>query len=120
MVSQIRASAPRVLATAPMVRLWLISVVLLGLPSVSPGDESVVGTSRFARPPRDDRYAGYYVGGSRPFFGEGRDSTTEGTWGWDYSGFLIPKRIALQWNHGARKPAPRGTYATERHPRSAR
>lgn len=103
-----------------MVRLLPAGVLLLGLASVSLGDESVVGTSRFARAPRDDRYAGYYVGGSRPFFGEGRDTATEGTWGWDYSGFLIPKRIALQWNHGARKPGPQGTYATDRHHRSGR
>lgn len=81
-------------------------------------DRPLMATSRMARPPRDDRYVGYYVGGSRALRGESRDTITEGTWGWDYSGILFPKRVALSWSHRTGKQGPHGTYATERQHRS--
>jgi hypothetical protein len=57
------------------------------------------------------RYCGYYVGGGAPFRGEGR-LEHEGTWGWDYVGILIPRRVWLQWWHG--KPqGGAGAYKTD-------
>ena len=58
-------------------------------------------------PSRTSRYGGYLVGGGVPVLGEG-PYPCEGTWGWDYRGF-VPKLIALHWSHG-RKQGGLGAY----------
>ncbi len=57
-------------------------------------------------------YEGYYVGGGSPYHGEGR-CRTEGTWGWDYVGWHLPRRVALGWNHGRREQGGTGAYETD-------
>jgi len=51
---------------------------------------------------------GYYVGGGSVFGGRDR-CATEGTWGWDYSGF---GSAALNWTRG-RYQGGGGTYRVE-------
>jgi hypothetical protein len=56
---------------------------------------------------------GYYVGGGSAWhWGEPR-KLNEGTWGWDYKGFGLPKHIALQWSHGRRYQGGTGAYKTD-------
>src|SRR5687768_2155646 len=57
-------------------------------------------------------YGGYYVGGGTPTRGSGR-SSEDGTWGWDYSGILFPKRIALNWTAKGRPQGGTGAYKTD-------
>ena len=57
-------------------------------------------------------YGGYYVGGGTPTRGTGR-CIEDGTWGWDYSGILFPKRIALNWTAKGRYQGGTGTYKTD-------
>ena len=65
-----------------------------------------------ARPSDTPAYGGYYVGGGAAFHGEPR-GPCEGTWGWDYSGFLIHRRVALDWFHGWRSQGGTGAYKTD-------
>ncbi|HZL88090.1 MAG TPA: hypothetical protein VFB96_06905 [Pirellulaceae bacterium] len=64
-----------------------------------------------AHPSDTGRYCGYYVGGGAAWHGEGRYAH-EGTWGWDYHGFILPKRVALLWWHGHLQSGT-GAYATD-------
>ena len=57
-------------------------------------------------------YGGYYVGGGTPTSGAGR-CLDDGTWGWDYSGILFPKRIALNWTAKGRSQGGTGVYKTD-------
>ena len=57
-------------------------------------------------------YGGYYVGGGTPTRGAGRASE-DGTWGWDYSGILFPKRIALNWTAKGLHQGGTGAYKTD-------
>ncbi len=57
-------------------------------------------------------YGGYYVGGGTPTRGAGR-CIEDGTWGWDYSGILFPKRIALNWTAKGRFQGGTGAYKTD-------
>jgi hypothetical protein len=108
-------------------RLWemastgLAFVLLAGLANAS--DQSCAvedGAARaghpervacFAVPTDTGHYVGYYVGGGAPCLGEPR-CRDEGTWGWDYSGLLLPKRVILQWYHGRRYQGGIGAYRT--------
>jgi hypothetical protein len=68
----------------------------------------------WAVPSDTGHYLGYYVGGGcgRPLKGEQRRAD-EGTWGWDYQGWLVPRRVMLQWWHGRRSQGGTGAYNTE-------
>jgi hypothetical protein len=67
----------------------------------------------YARPSDTGRYVGYYVGGGNPCYRHGQDRNPwEGTWGWDYRGFCLPSRIALDWFHG-RYQGGQGAYRTD-------
>jgi hypothetical protein len=57
-------------------------------------------------------YGGYYVGGGTPTKGAGR-CIEDGTWGWDYSGMVFPKRIALNWTAKGRYQGGTGAYKTD-------
>ena len=57
-------------------------------------------------------YGGYYVGGGTPTRGAGR-YPEDGTWGWDYSGILFPKRIALNWTAKGHFQGSTGAYKTD-------
>src|SRR5262245_9854175 len=108
---------------------WLFSIILgLGLTGLCPqwamagGKPQVIDHSatRAGNPqnvawwavPSEARHdIGYYVGGGAPCRGDAR-ALDEGTWGWDYSGFLLPHRVALNWWHGRRYQGGVGAYRT--------
>lgn len=56
-------------------------------------------------------YGWYYVGGGTLFRGD-RPSPQEGTFGWDYRGFILPKLVQLGWSHGRRYQGGGGAYRT--------
>ena len=66
----------------------------------------------YAMPSDTGRYIGYYVGGGAAYHGDPR-ALNEGTWGWDYKGFCLPRHIALQWWHGRRYQGGSGAYKTD-------
>ena len=77
--------------------------------------------SKYARPSVSSHYGGYFFGGGsarrnfgRVFGGTETRNRNEGTWGWDYTGPLSLRRVALKWWHGRRQQAGAGSYATER------
>jgi hypothetical protein len=65
----------------------------------------------YAHPGRSPRETGYYVGGGAALHGACR-CCDEGTWGWDYAGW-IPRRIQLNWWHGKRYQGGTGAYKTD-------
>lgn len=69
----------------------------------------------FAAPSNTPAYEGGYVGGGASHHGEAR-GPEEGTWGWDYVGTHLPRRVFLRWAHGG--PAQDGNpYYTPDFPR---
>ncbi|MEQ9379575.1 MAG: hypothetical protein RJP95_01840 [Pirellulales bacterium] len=68
--------------------------------------------SWLARPSNTPKYYGDYVGGGTAIGGDPR-TLQEGTWGWDYDGYVFPARIWLQWSHGRRYQGGTGAYKTE-------
>jgi hypothetical protein len=80
------------------------------------GDHARAGCAmdvrRFAIPSNTKYYGGYQVGGGAAIGGAG-PTLEEGVWGWDYSGILFPKRIALNWSHGKRYQGGTGAYRTD-------
>ncbi len=65
----------------------------------------------YARPSNTCDYDGYRVGGgvvhgSTPF-------PSDGTWGWDYFGAVLSRRIDLGWSHGDRYQAGQGAYRAD-------
>jgi hypothetical protein len=68
--------------------------------------------ARHAQPSNTPSDSGYYVGGGAPFHGQPRFSD-EGTWGWDYSGRFLDRRIWLNWWHGERAQGGAGQYKTD-------
>ena len=67
---------------------------------------------RFSIPSNTRHYGGYQVGGGLPVRGDG-PMLDEGTFGWDYFGLTFPKRVALNWSHGARYQGGTGAYRTD-------
>jgi hypothetical protein len=65
--------------------------------------------SILAEPNNTPDYVGYYVGGGATFGGEPR-CLDEGTWGWDYSGHIAPRRIFLHWWNGRHYQGGGGQY----------
>jgi hypothetical protein len=58
-------------------------------------------------------YVGYYVGGGCACYRRGdAPHPDEGTWGWDYRGWLVPRHVILRWWHG-RYQGGTGAYATD-------
>jgi hypothetical protein len=59
-------------------------------------------------------YIGYHVGGgaNHPHKAEPRRDE-EGTWGWDYQGWLLHRRVILGWWHGQRDQGGVGAYRTD-------
>ncbi len=68
----------------------------------------------WAIPANNSNYVGTYVGGgcARPRRADGR-ANDEGTWGWDYRGWLIPRDIMHGWWHGRRYQGGTGSYQTD-------
>jgi hypothetical protein len=58
-------------------------------------------------------YAAGYVGGGAVVDGDGPDQYRDGTWGLDYVGIVIPKRVFLHWWHGRQQQGGAGAYTTD-------
>jgi hypothetical protein len=106
-------SAPRMQA------LWL---ALAGEPYAHRAEEHArAGCAMLVRPraiPSETRhYGGYRVGGGVPFRGDPA-GPEDGTFGWDYFGLTVPKRVALRWSVPPRWQGGAGQYRTTgaRHP----
>ena len=93
-------------------------VVDVGVSLADPPAQATVGglpqVAWWAIPSDTGHYLGYYVGGGcgRPLKAEPRRSD-EGTWGWDYQGWLIPRRVTLEWWHGRRYQGGTGAYQSD-------
>jgi hypothetical protein len=66
----------------------------------------------FAMPSVSASHRVGYVGGGTLFGGERRESS-EGTFGFDYSGNWFPRKTWLHWSHGKREQGSAGSYATD-------
>jgi hypothetical protein len=75
-------------------------------------NEGQIGrVSCLAVPADTGHYFGYSVGGGVPCLG-GPPCPEDGTWGWDYSGWLLSRRVMLRWTHGRRYQGGVGAYRT--------
>ena len=70
------------------------------------------GVAWYAHPGESCAFIGYYVGGGSACGGTS-PCPDEGTWGWDYRGFVFPRRVALNWTHGRRYQGGTGDYRTD-------
>jgi hypothetical protein len=66
----------------------------------------------WASPSNTPYYCGGYVGGDTAF-GGCPPTAQQGTWGWDYRGLCLSKRIWLGWSNGAREQGGAGAYRTD-------
>ena len=110
----------------PIVLLMSVSVTLGSLGYAladSPGHEKAPAAGPVDCAPRvawwaiksdTGHYVGYYVGGGcgMPHFAEPR-RVDEGTWTWDYRGWLVPRRVMLDWWHGRRYQGGTGAYQSD-------
>jgi len=70
--------------------------------------------SRFARPFDGSRMIGYPIGGGALNRHKAEaPNAADGTWGLDYSGWLIQRRVDLGWWHGRRYQGGAGAYKTD-------
>ena len=68
---------------------------------------------KWAIPAESRHNFGYYVGGGALSRKRGEQpSEIDGTWGWDYRGWIIP-RVDLLWWHGRRYQGGSGSYQTD-------
>jgi hypothetical protein len=59
-------------------------------------------------------FIGYYVGGGAVSRRRGDGPyVNEGTWGWDFQGKFLERRVNLLWWHGRRTQGGSGAYKTE-------
>jgi hypothetical protein len=71
-------------------------------------------TGRWSIPSDTGRYIGGYIGGGAVNLRRAEARTPdEGTWGWDYQGWLVPRRVILGWWHGRRYQGGSGAYKTD-------
>jgi len=102
--------------------LYVLGCPLLGaslaLTASARADPPTAGSpmplSCLAKPSDTGRYVGSYVGGGNPWFHRADPpSPQEGTWGWDYLGGCLHRRVLLGWWHGRRYQGGVGAYRTE-------
>jgi hypothetical protein len=65
----------------------------------------------YAHPSETPAYTGYYVGGGSACGGSCH-RPEEGTWGWDYKTYFLPRRVVLYWSRG-RYQGGTGAYRTD-------
>jgi hypothetical protein len=71
-------------------------------------------THHWAKPSDTGRYTGYLVGGGAVVSRRGDGPLPhEGTWGWDYVGGLLKRRVVPGWWHGRRYQGGTGRYSPE-------
>jgi hypothetical protein len=109
------------------VRTWLIGTGLALGAAAARADQAppasaypscrspyLLEVSPLAKPGRTPAYVGYYVGGGSPCHHNGDARLPgEGTWGWDYSGSCLHRRVWLDWFHGRRYQGGTGSYRTD-------
>ena len=72
------------------------------------------GLRRWALPSETGGSISHWVGGGAPrWFRTDPPTIDEGTWGWDYRGLLVPRRVVLNWWHGRRYQGGTGAYGTD-------
>jgi hypothetical protein len=69
--------------------------------------------SPWARNGDSGGFIGYYVGGAVSRRRGDGPYISEGTWGWDFQGKFIERRVNLLWWHGRRTQGGSGAYKTE-------
>ena len=71
-------------------------------------------TSHFAQPSDTGRYTGGIVGGGAINLRKSDPPLLhEGTWGWDYTGGLLQRRVLLGWWHGRHYQGGTGAYPSD-------
>src|SRR5258708_271545 len=104
----------------PRLIAFVIALTLTGSAAaqeVAPAHRILESRSRvfwWALPSDTGHNIGYHVGGgaSQPHQAEPRRDD-EGTWGWDYQGWLLPRRVMNGWWHGRRAQGGTGAYRTD-------
>jgi hypothetical protein len=92
----------------------LLVVFGAGVALADPPDECRPLLPRWALPSSTGHYLGYYLGGGAGHSAKAEPRRVEeGTWGWDYQGWLLPRRVVLGWWHGRRYQGGTGAYSTE-------
>jgi hypothetical protein len=70
--------------------------------------------SPWARPSDTGAYVGYLVGGGAARCHKAEPAHPgDGTWGWDYAGRWLPRRVMLLWWHGRHYQGGIGSYRTD-------
>lgn len=68
----------------------------------------------WAAPRITEKFWGGYIGGGTSWHHGGEPRCfDEGTFGWDYVGGHLPRRVFLAWSHGRRYQNGTGSYQTE-------
>ena len=76
------------------------------------GNPQAIG--RWAVPSDTGSYVGYSVGGGcLPRRKADPPAPEDGTWGRDYQGWLVPRRVSLAWWHGRRYQGSPRAYESE-------
>jgi hypothetical protein len=75
-----------------------------------PAHAGILHIRRWAIPSNNPHYFGYYVGGGARRKGH-LPGPEDGTWGWDYRGWIIQRRVDLLW--GGRYQGGTGRYKTD-------
>jgi len=91
-----------------------IVIAACGVASADPPGHGPNSVPKLTMPSETKGNVGYHVGGGNPYlrFAEPRNED-EGTWGWDYQGWFLPRRILNGWWHGRRCQGGTGAYKTD-------
>ena len=106
-------------AVPAMLGLWLVSASSVCAQSAASVEEQRRAgwpqeVARWAKPSDNGRYVGNLVGGGAWNWRRAEPALPdEGTWGWDYLGGPIRRRVILGWWHGRRDQGGVGAYQTD-------
>lgn len=98
------------------IALLLVGVAIAASNADPPGHRpaSPAEPPRLALPSETRGNVGYYLGGGNPFPHKAEPrGPEEGAWGWDYQGWLMPRRVINGWWHGRRYQGGTGAYKTD-------
>lgn len=80
----------------------------------TPASGPIIHGPRLVLPSDTGRSIGYHVGGGNTWLRRAEPrNPDEGTWGWDYQGWLLPRRVVPGWWHGRRYQGGTGSYQTD-------
>jgi hypothetical protein len=94
--------------------LLALAIAAYGVALADPPGPIIETGPRLAMPSETKGNVGYHVGGGNPFphLAEPR-RPDEGTWGWDYQGWWLPRRILNGWWHERRYQGGTGAYKSD-------